>query len=112
MKKRKIAALFKDLCCSQCKADFTEDSFLTMREEDSMIVFRVVCRECGKGFGVAFLGISDFDLKNYEEDDLALQVQEGPKPIDADDVLNAHKFIKELDENWKKFIADSNNDGD
>ena len=25
--------------------------------------------------------------------------------ISEDDVLNAHKFIKELDDNWKKFIS-------
>ena len=103
--KRKIAVLFKDLCCSQCKSDFDEKSFVIMREEDSMMVFKVVCSECGKSFGVAFLGISDFDLKDYKEEDSVLRVQDGPNPINEDDVLDAHKFIKELDTNWKKFIS-------
>lgn len=107
MKKRKVAALFKDLCCSACKADFNENSVLIMREEDDLIVFRLECPNCGKGFGVAFLGISDFELKNYTEDDLALEVQEGENPISVDDVLDAHKFIKKLDKDWKKFIADN-----
>ena len=102
--KRKLAVLFKELCCSQCKSDFDETSFAIMREEDSMLVLKIICNECGKSFGVAFLGISDFDLKNYDEEDLALRVQEGPKPIDENDVLDAHRFIKELDINWKKFI--------
>ena len=102
---RKIAVLFKDLCCSQCKSDFDENSFTIMREEDSMIVFKAVCNECSKSFGVAFLGISDFDLKNYDDDELSLQVQEGSNPINEDDVLDAHKFIQELDTNWKKFIS-------
>lgn len=104
--KRKIAVLFKELCCSQCKSDFDEESVLIMRQEDEMIVFKLICSNCGKSFGVAFLGISDFDLKGYSEDDLALNVQEGAAPIGVDDVLNAHKFIKELDDNWKKFIKD------
>lgn len=107
MKKRKVAALFKDLCCSACKADFDESSVLIMREEEELIVFRLVCPQCGKSFGVAFLGISDFELKNYTEHDLALEVQEGENPISVDDVLDAHKFIKKLDTDWQKFITDN-----
>lgn len=111
--KRKIAALFKDLCCSVCKSDFDEKSVIIMRQEkkedEEMIVLRLVCQKCGKSFGVAFLGISDLDLKNYKEiseEELALKVQVGAKPISTDDVLDAHKFIKKLDKNWQKFIAD------
>lgn len=108
--KRKITTLFKDLCCSACKSDFDEKSVMIMREEktqgEEMIVFRLTCQECGKGFGVAFLGVSDFDLKNYAEEDLVLQVQEGVAPISTDEVLDAHKFIKDFDKNWKKFISE------
>lgn len=108
--KRKIATLFKDLCCSACKSDFTEKSVVIMREENTpdeeMIVFRLVCQNCGKSFGVAFLGISDFDIKNYQEDDITLHVKDGNEPISVDDVLDAHKFIKKLDKDWQKFISD------
>lgn len=107
--KRKIATLFSDLCCSSCNADFDENSVLIMREEktdgEEMLVFRLVCPECGKSFGVAFLGISDLNLKNYKDDDLTLHVQEGANPINVDDVLDAHKFIKKLDKDWQKFIS-------
>jgi len=108
--KRKIATLFKELCCSECKSDFDENSVLIMREEktegEEMLVIRIICQECGKSFGVAFLGISDLDLKNYSDEDLTLHVQEGANPISKDDVLDAHKFIKKLDNDWQKFIAD------
>lgn len=110
--KRKIATLFRELCCSACKADFDEKSVSIMREEktpdEEMLVCRLTCQSCGKSFGVAFLGISDLDLKNYSEDELALQVQTGPNPISTDEVLDAHKFIKKLDKNWQKFISDLN----
>lgn len=110
--KRKITTLFKDLCCSACESDFSEESVDIMREEktpeEEMLVFRLACQNCGKSFGVAFLGISDLNLKNYIEDDLILKVQEGAAPINTDDVLDAHKFIKKLDRNWQKFIADLN----
>lgn len=107
--KRKIATLFKELCCSECRSDFDENSVLIMREEktegEEMLVIRIICQECGKSFGVAFLGISDFEMKNYTDDDLTLHIQEGANPISTDDVLDAHKFIKKLDKDWKKFIA-------
>lgn len=106
MKKRKVATLFKELCCSACKSDFDESSILIMREEEELIVFKLICPNCSKSFGVAFLGLSDFELKNYTEDDLSLQVQEGADPISADDVIDAHKFIKKLDKDWQKFISD------
>lgn len=108
--KRKITTLFKELCCSACRADFDEKSVNIMRQEktegEEMIVLKLACQSCGKSFGVAFLGISDFELKNYTEDDLALVVQDGPTPITADEVLDAHKFIKKLDKDWTKFIDD------
>lgn len=108
--KRKIAALFKDLCCSKCKSDFDENSVVIMREEQGddgeMLVFKLVCPSCGKSFGVAFLGTSDLDVKNYDEEDLVLKIQEGPSPISTDDVLDAHKFIKSMDTTWQKYIAD------
>ena len=103
--RKKLVVLFKELCCSQCKSDFKEESFTIMRKEDSMIVFKTTCAQCGKSFGAAFLGISDFDLKNYPEEEVKLKVKEGTKPIDSDEVLDAHKFIKELDTNWKDFIS-------
>jgi len=112
--KRKIVALFGELCCSVCKSDFDEKSINIMREEktpeEEMIVLRLSCQNCGKSFGVAFLGISDFELKNYTEGDLTLHVQEGANPINSDDVLDAHKFIRQLDKNWQKFIADLKDD--
>lgn len=103
---RKIATLFKELCCSKCKSDFDETSVAIMRDENNLLVFRLACPECGKSFGVAFLGISDFELKNYDENDLVLKVQEGGDPINTDDVLDAHKFIKDLDKDWPKFLSD------
>lgn len=112
MKKRKIATLFKELCCSVCKSDFNEESIDIMREEknpeEEMFVLRLSCQNCGKSFGVAFLGISDFELKNYTEDDLTLRINESSDPISTDDVLDAHKFIKNMDKNWRKLIDDLN----
>lgn len=96
--KRKLSALFENLCCSVCKSGFDEDSFVIKREEPGLTVTHLICKNCGKNYGVAFLGFSDIEVKNT--DNIALEVKEGAAPINYDDVIDAHKFIKDLDEHW------------
>lgn len=100
--KKKLSVLFKNLCCSHCKTGFDEDSIVIKRDEQGLLVTHLVCRQCGKQFGVAFLGFSDIEVK--DENKLALEVTEGPDPISYDDVIEAHRFIKNLDENWKDYL--------
>ena len=86
------------MCCSQCKNGFDEDSIVVKRQEDGLVVVGLECKRCGKNFGVAFLGLSNIDVKE------PLEVTEGPDPINYDDVIDAHRFIKNLDEGWSKFL--------
>jgi hypothetical protein len=96
--KKKIQKLFGNLCCSQCRNSFDEDAFTIKREEKELLVTHMECKHCGKRFGVALLGFSDVEVKE------PLEVQEGPEPINYDDVIDAHRFIKDLDENWQKHL--------
>ena len=98
--KKKIEKLFNNLCCSHCRNSFDEDSVKVKREEEGLTVISLECQKCGKNFGVAFLGFSDIDVKNYEP----LEVQDGPEPISCDDVIEAHRFIKKLDGDWNKYL--------
>ena len=98
--KKKIEKLFSNLCCSHCKNGFDEDSITIKREEEELTVVGLSCKHCGKDFGVAFLGINNVDIKNYEP----MEVQEGPEPINYDDVIDAHRFIKALDADWQKHL--------
>ena len=100
--KRKLNLLFKNLCCSVCKHEFDENSFVIKRDEQGLLVSNLQCLHCGKNYGIAFLGFSDIEVKN--EDKIPLEVQEGPSPITYDDVIDAHKFIKNLDESWSRYI--------
>lgn len=95
---KKLKILFDNLCCSQCKAGFDEDSIEIKRRELGLLVTHLVCRNCGKSFGVAFLGLSGLDIKE------PLEVQQGPEPINYDDVIDAHRFIKNLDEHWQNYL--------
>lgn len=108
MDKIKIKQLFADLCCSNCKSDFTEESIQILREEQGLFVIQIVCTTCNKSFGLAFLGLDSIKLKSDEVEDsaLKLQIQEGPSPINTDDVIDAHKFIANLDSGWSKYIPE------
>ncbi len=103
--KKKLKTLFSNLCCSVCKTGFDEDSIIIKREEAGLSVVNLVCKNCGKNFGIAFLGFSNIEVKN--DSDLAFEVQEGPEPISYDDVIEAHRFIKNLDEHWADHLPKS-----
>ena len=96
--KKKLKILFDNLCCSQCKTGFDEESIEIKREEDGLLVTHLVCQHCGKSFGIAFLGLSGIEVKE------PLEIQDGPEPINYDDVIDAHRFIKNLDEHWQDFL--------
>lgn len=98
--KKKLEKLFENLCCSQCKNNFNENSFVIKREEEGLTVVGLSCIHCGKDFGLAFLGFGDIEVKNTEP----LEVLEGPEPINYDDVIEAHRFIKNLEDDWSKYL--------
>lgn len=107
MKKKLINMLFSDMCCSECKSDFTDESIFVLRKEQGLTVIQVICQNCGKSFGIALLGGCDEkDVDSYTQDELALQIQEGPDAICYDDVLDAHKFFSNLEDDWQKYIPD------
>ena len=108
MNKKIIKMLFSDMCCSQCKADFDENSIFVLRNEKNLNVVQIVCQNCGKSVGIALLGDCDEkELLQKSQHELALQIQDGPDAICYDDVIDAHNFFKNLDENWEKYIPEN-----
>lgn len=97
--KEKLRILFSNLCCSQCKNGFDEESIEIKREESGLLVAHLTCKHCGKSFGAAFIGLTNLEIKSQ-----ALEVQEGPEPINYDDVIDAHRFIRDLDEHWQNHL--------
>jgi len=102
----KIDLLFKNLCCSRCKSDFDEQSIKILRKEKEMIVINLHCNVCGKDFGTAFLGTKNINAEFFNREKTPLRMLEDLPPISKDDVIDAHKFIKELDEHWTKYLPD------
>ena len=99
MENKKLKDMFTNLCCSNCHSDFDEDSFRILRKENPICVCQVVCQHCGKSFGLALLGY-DISIKKTEP----LDIIPAPLPITSNDVIDAHNFIKNLDEDWMKHI--------
>lgn len=99
MKKEKLKKMFANLCCSECHADFEEESFLPVRTENELFVVQVVCPKCGKSFGMAMLGCKP-DMKEQKP----LEIVPSPVPISQNEVLDAHNFIKNLDEKWMDHV--------
>jgi hypothetical protein len=96
--------LFKNLCCSKCKNDFDEDSIKSVHKEKDYNVIHLVCSKCGKDFGLAFLKLSDNISDN--ENDIELKDSRNKPPITSNEVIDAHEYIKDFENNWKKFIDD------
>lgn len=102
----KTDVLFKNLCCSRCKSDFDFSSIKILRKENEMYVIDLHCNRCGKDFGVAFLGVKDINAEYFDREKTPLRMINDLPPISKDDVLNAHKFIKDLDEHWRKYLPE------
>ena len=109
MKKTDIKKLFKGIKCSLCGKDFDDNSFTIMRKEDGLFVLQVKCKKCCKGFGIALLGLDKKELTASLNETVAIVNNKCTcqeiGAISYDDILDAHEFIKNLDENWRNFVA-------
>ena len=69
---------------------------------------QIVCQNCGKSFGIALLGGCEEKIDNNTAlSDAALQIQEGPDAICYDDVIDAHNFFSNLEDDWQKYIPEN-----
>ncbi len=102
----KIDVLFKNLCCSRCKSDFDEQSIKILRKENDVLVINLHCDKCGKDFGTAFLKTKNLNAEFFDREKTPLRMIDDLPPISKDDVINAHEFIKELDEHWTKYLPE------
>lgn len=84
-----IATLFKNLCCSQCKNDFSIEDIKILERHKNILTCHLLCQKCGKDFGKIIL---NFERKQKKH--TPLQLVEGAEPISYDDVIDAHNFIK------------------
>ena len=93
-----IKELLKNLCCSDCGADF--DQFKVLRQEKNLLVMNLTCPKCGKDFGTCILSMCE----PHRGKVFALDLQDGPDLITADEVIDANLLIRDLKSDWSKQI--------
>ncbi len=86
-----IKILFKNLCCSKCRNDFTTGSLTVKRREGDILICNLKCTVCEKDFGDVVFNFNRKSDKHYP-----MEIIDGPPPISSDDVINAHEFIKKM----------------
>lgn len=87
--KKDIKTLFSGLCCSRCKNEFTIDSLKILERDCDILLCSLSCEKCGKDFGEV---VFNFNRKSHKH--TPMNVIEGPPPISYDDVIDAHRFIR------------------
>ena len=95
-----INSLLKNMCCSDCGADF--DHYKVLRQENNILVLNLTCPKCGKNFGTCILSMCDSSQQGGEI--IALDLQDGPDLITPDEVIDANNLIRGLKSDWSKQI--------
>lgn len=103
-----IQNFFMRMRCNFCAHTFSPDDIQLIRQDESVYVVNVYCNHCRTQNGVAMVGVElpgqagafpDPELTREEMIRLAEY-----EPITPDDVLDAHRFFNQLDNDWMKFI--------
>lgn len=85
-----IKTLFSGLCCSRCKNEFSYNSIKILEQEGDIMICNLACSKCGKDFGEVV-----FNFNRKSDKHSPLEIIEGPPPINYNDVIEAHRFIKD-----------------
>ncbi len=86
---KNLKVMLSNLCCSQCKNDFTNNSIEVIESSGDILICKLSCKKCGKDFGEIVLNYSQSSKEHA-----VLEFVDGPAPITLDDVIDAHEFIK------------------
>jgi len=110
---------FTQLHCPHCNRSFTTDSVKLIREEEDYWVVKVSCNYCNESAGIAIVGIEfeeisvkaikNFNIakKNNIFSESETKKFDSKPPITSNDVIEAHKFIKNLGSDWMKYLKKS-----
>lgn len=85
-----VKTLFSTLCCSVCKNEFSVNSIKIIKRDCDIMVCSLSCEKCGKDFGEVV-----FKFNRKAAIHTPLEIIEGPPPITCDDVIDAHRYIRQ-----------------
>jgi hypothetical protein len=86
-----IKNLFSNLCCSKCRNDFSAEDFTIKERHGDTLICNLTCKKCFKDFGDIV-----FNFNRKSKNHTPMEIIDGPAPINSDDVIDAHEFIKKM----------------
>lgn len=112
-----IQKFFTRMSCEICNQHFEPSGIELVREEDGVYIVSVYCHQCEQQIGIAMVGVESADMplervkesakKRFADPELTPEEQQrllAFDPINEEDVLEAHRFFKNLDENWTQHL--------
>lgn len=112
-----IQNFFTRMRCNSCSHHLEPEGIQLLRHEKDTYVVNISCVHCSNQMGVALVGLEGAEgaelasqsKKQRTEIELTTSDRErlSPyKPINYDDVLDAHQFFNNLDSDWRKFLPE------
>jgi hypothetical protein len=104
-----IQNFFTRMRCNFCSHSFSPEDIQLIRQDEGIYIVNVYCNHCRTQNGVAMVGVEVPGQENHPFPDPELTEEELVRladfqPITDDDVLDAHEFFSNLDDNWTRFI--------
>ncbi len=109
-----IQNFFTRMRCNFCSSHLEPEGIELIRHDKGVYVVNVHCTHCSRQMGIALVGLEGSELtsrsnEQYEDPELTPDELERLsifEPIGYDDVLDAHEFFNNLDENWQKYVPE------
>jgi len=117
-----IERLITALSCSGCGNFFNDECIKILETQGDAVIVKLVCPVCGKKYALAFMDLSfpvygaaleesfehDVTFKDGSKDydgEFEPGKEEKPGKITYDDVLEAHDYIQNFEEHWRRYVA-------
>lgn len=102
---------FSNLNCPHCDHNFSQEGVKLLKKENDFWIVKIFCNNCNNLAGIAIVGVEHLDEENTPKEIENLELTDNDiirfndkAPISADDVLEAHNFIKNLGSDWMKYL--------
>ena len=108
-----IIHYFKQKKCNFCNENFDSESIKLLKQEAKVVVVQITCTCCKHSYGTAVVAMNPSPTPEKPEMPQGWTKKDikrlaNFKAINEDDVLTAYKFIKELGNDWVKYLPSPN----
>ncbi len=108
-----IINYFKQKKCNYCNENFESNSIKLLKQETKVVVVQITCSFCHHAYGTAVVAMNSEPIPSENVIPIGWSKKDVKrlskfKAINEDDVLTAHRFIKDLGHDWIKYLPTTN----